>query len=165
MAAPDVERAAELADAQSRTTHRALLAHEACRLFANLLVEAMTGGSKEDVLRPRSADGVLAEVAAGTWRSKSRDEIVSSGYVLSTLEASLWCVGTTDTFEQAVLLAANLGDDADTVAAVTGQLAGALYGRAAIPERWLAKLAWRDRIEELGRQLLSLGNDRQARLQ
>lgn len=162
VAAPDLARAADLAEAQSRTTHGATLAHEACGLFATLLVEAMTGRSKEDVLRPRSVEGALAAVAAGSWRTKSRDEISSSGYVLDTLEVSLWCVDHTETFADAVCLAANLGDDADTVAAVTGQLAGALYGRRAIPEGWLRKLAWRERIETIGEQLLSIGRKRAA---
>lgn len=158
VAAPEVDRAALLADEQSRTTHRAELAHEACRLFAVMLVEAMTGASKEHVLRVRVIEGPLASLAAGSWRGKPREEIVSSGYVLATLEASLWCVGETETFADAVLLAANLGDDADTVAAVTGQLAGALYGRAAIPAAWLDRLAWRDRIEALAVKLQTAGS-------
>lgn len=157
IAAPDIDHAVHLADRQSRTTHRAELAHDACQLFASMLVEAISGAGKHDVLRPRKAEGLLGPVAAGSWRRKSRDEIVSSGYVLATLEASLWCVDRTDSFAEAVLLAANLGDDADTVAAVTGQLAGALYGRAAIPAEWLDRLAWRDHIETLARKLLTLG--------
>ena len=61
----------------------------------------------------------------------------------------------TESFEDAVVLAVNLADDADTVGAVTGQIAGALYGASAIPERWLKPLAWRERIEQLGRDLLA----------
>ena len=68
--------------------------------------------------------------------------------------------GPHGTFAEAVLLAANLGDDADTVAAVTGQLAGALYGRSGIPAHWLERLAWRDRIEALAEQLIGLGGRR-----
>ena len=93
------------------------------------------------MLRPRPFNGALKAIAAGSWRRKDRTAISSSGYVVSTLEASLWCVGRTRTFAEAVLLAANLGDDADTVAAVTGQLAGALYGRSGIPAHWLDRLA------------------------
>ncbi len=63
----------------------------------------------------------------------------------------------TDTFGDAILLAANLADDADTVAAITGQLAGALYGASAIPARWRAKLAWHDEIESLAQRLLARG--------
>jgi ADP-ribosyl-[dinitrogen reductase] hydrolase len=64
-------------------------------------------------------------------------------------------VTNSDSFEQAVLLAANLGDDADTVAAITGQLAGALYGASGIPEHWRERLAWRDEIEDLASRLLN----------
>ena len=53
-----------------------------------------------------------------------------------------------------MLLAANLADDADTVAAVTGQLAGALYGLSGIPERWLERVAWKDRLLEAAQMLL-----------
>ena len=79
----------------------------------------------------------------------------SSGYVAHSLEAALWCVGRTATFSEAVLLAANLGDDADTTAAITGQLAGALYGVSGIPVRWLDRLAWRDRMQQVGSALLA----------
>jgi ADP-ribosyl-[dinitrogen reductase] hydrolase len=66
---------------------------------------------------------LIAVVAAGSWRGKPRKAIRSSGYVVHTLEAALWCVDRTANFCEAVLLAANLGDDADTVAAVTRNLA------------------------------------------
>lgn len=69
--------------------------------------------------------------------------------MIHTLEAAYWSVGTTQTFEDVLILTVNLGEDADTVGAVTGQLAGALYGASAIPERWLRPLAWRERIVDL----------------
>ncbi len=68
---------------------------------------------------------------------------------------TLWCVSTTDSFEEALILAVNLGHDADTVGAVTGQIAGAFYGASAIPARWLAPLAWRERIEHLADRLVA----------
>ena len=88
----------------------------------------------------------MQDVAAASWRTRSRAEIRSSGYAIHTLEAALWAVDQTDSFEAAVVLAVNLGDDADTVGAVTGQLAGALYGFSGIPPRWLQPLAWRQKI-------------------
>jgi len=69
--------------------------------------------------------------------------------VVDSLEAALWCFHHTDSFEDAVLTAANLGDDADTTAAVCGQLAGAYYGIGGIPARWLQKLAARSMIEQM----------------
>lgn len=134
---------------QSRTTHGAREAVEACVLFAEILAEAIAGAPRSVVLRPREIDGLSAEVAAiaaGRWRGKQRSEIGSTGYVLHSLEAALWAVGSTADFESAVLKAANLGLDADSTAAITGQLAGALYGLGGIPERWLAQLAQRDLI-------------------
>ena len=150
----DEAGAARLARDQSRTTHGAPQAVESCEAFAIMLREAVLGAGK-DALRPRPWPGhkAVADVAAGGWRGKQRSEISSSGYVIHTLEAALWCVDRSETFEDAVTLAVNLGDDADTVGAVTGQLAGAIWGAKAIPERWLAPLAWRERIEELADKL------------
>ena len=151
----DGAAAVEAARLQSRTTHGAAQAVEACALFAELLVEAIGGASKETVLRARDwpGDAEIAKVAARSWRTKDRDAISSSGYVLHTLEAALWCVDRTKSVEEALILAANLADDADTVAAVTGQLAGALWGMSGVPAAWLAKLAWRDKFESLATEL------------
>ena len=77
----------------------------------------------------------------------SRRLIKSSGYVVDTLEAAIWCLLTTGSYKDAVLKAVNLGDDTDTVGAVTGALAGALYGFNAIPASWLDALLKRDFIE------------------
>ena len=76
------------------------------------------------------------------------DDIKSTGYVVDTLEAALWCVLTTNNYRDCVLKAVNLGDDTDTVAAVAGGLAGALYGYDAIPKEWLDTLKRRDYIEK-----------------
>lgn len=80
---------------------------------------------------------------------------------MHTLEAALWCVAQHEDFQSAILAAANLADDADSVAAVTGQLAGAVWGASAIPPRWLARLAWHDRIQSLADDLYrhGLSND------
>ena len=72
---------------------------------------------------------------------------------MDSLEAALWCFTHTDSFREAILKAANLGDDADTTGAICGQIAGAYYGVEGIPEAWLEKLAMRERIEELAEGL------------
>ncbi len=77
------------------------------------------------------------------------EEIKSTGYVVDTLEAAIWCLLTTDSYEACVLKAVNLGDDTDTVAAITGGLAGALYGYDAIPPTWRDTLIKREYIEEI----------------
>ena len=78
-----------------------------------------------------------------------RDDISSSGYVVSTLEAAIWCLLTTKNYSECVLKAVNLGDDTDTVGAVAGGLAGALYGMETIPEKWLTTLKRKDYIEDM----------------
>jgi ADP-ribosyl-[dinitrogen reductase] hydrolase len=81
------------------------------------------------------------------------DRIKSSGYVLDTLEASIWCLLTTDSYKDAVLKAVNLGSDTDTTGAVTGGLAGLLYRHRSIPGNWLSQLARRQDIEDLASRM------------
>jgi ADP-ribosyl-[dinitrogen reductase] hydrolase len=134
---------------QSRTTHGAAEAIDACVLFADVLADAIAGKPRSVVLAPREGvyAGKIADIAAGKWRSKSRPQIRGSGYVAEALEAALWCVARTADYRSAVLLAANLREDADTTAAITGQLAGAIYGSSGIPISWKEQVAWRARIE------------------
>ncbi|QIL89517.1 hypothetical protein GNX18_06920 [Microbulbifer sp. SH-1] len=94
---------------------------------------------------PNAWDGNSLEPAvinaAKYGHLKTRDQIRSSGYVIDTLEAAIWAFHNTNTFEEGAILAANLGGDADTVAAVYGQLAGAYYGEYNINPGWIRKLA------------------------
>jgi len=147
----------EIARAQSRLTHAAEECLTACEAYARLTARAILGESREAVLAPQPFDAPpkIARIMAGGWNGKARGQISSSGYVVDSLEAALWCIGDTDNFADAVLLAANLADDADTVAAITGQLAGALYGASAIPAHWRERLAWHDEIAALALRLLS----------
>ena len=80
-------------------------------------------------------------------------EIRSSGYVIDTLEAAVWCLLTTDSYSEAVLRAVNLGQDTDTTAAVTGGLAGLLYGYDGIPAEWIRQIARKDDIANLAERL------------
>ena len=150
------------ARAQSVTTHAAPAAMDACAFFAGLLVDAINGMDKEELLRPANVEGAegFQAVSAGSWRSKGRDEIQSTGYVIHTLEAALWSVAAAESFDEAVLTAANLGDDADTVAAVTGQMAGALWGASSIPQRWKDRLAWNETINEKASALFDRGRSK-----
>ncbi|WP_413666341.1 ADP-ribosylglycohydrolase family protein [Mucilaginibacter sp. Mucisp86] len=81
------------------------------------------------------------------------NEIQSTGYVLHTLEAAVWCLLTTSNYSEAVLKAVNLGLDTDTTAAVTGGLAGLLYGFESIPEHWMLMIARKNDIDELAGRL------------
>ena len=96
--------------------------------------------------------GELAEftrIFSGELLSLRESEIRSSGYVIDTLEASIWCFCNTNSYEEAVLRAVNLGEDTDTTATVAGGLAGVAYGPDAIPSKWLAQLARRIDLEAL----------------
>lgn len=136
----------------TRTTHAAEEALDASRLFATQLRHALNGEDKHIILvghRARVSAPAIVEIARGDVASWEAGGIRGTGYVVDCLRAALWCFATTDSFGDAVLKAANLGDDADTTAAVCGQLAGAYYGVQAIPERWRERIVLRGRIEEL----------------
>jgi ADP-ribosyl-[dinitrogen reductase] hydrolase len=153
---PDL--ALQLSAEQSRTTHQAPECLDACRLLAEILIRALQGKNKNDVLAPShqglSLSPGLRSIAKGDYKNKSIDQIRGSGYVVASLEAALWCFHVTDNFKDCILLAANLGDDADTTAAISGQVAGAHYGETGIPAQWLKKLTMNDEIGELAEQLV-----------
>ena len=154
---PDRDRIRAFSANSSRTTHAAPEAVECCQLFAELTGNALQGAAKADLLRlPATAfrEAKVAAIARGDYIDKPESAIRGSGYCVASLEAALWCFHHTDSFEAAILKAANLGDDADTTAAIVGQLAGAFYGVQTIPERWLAKLYLREDIEACADQLL-----------
>lgn len=155
--APDKKQARTYAVRSSRTTHGAKECLDACALFAGMLVSALAGRSKESILFDASVAGIVSEkilaIARGSYRDKTAQHIRGNGYVVDSLEAALWCFWTTDDFSEAILAAANLGDDADTTAAICGQIAGAYYGQSAIPIPWLDKLHRRDEIIALAERL------------
>ncbi len=159
--AHDLEQAEWLSAKSSRTTHGAQEAVDACRLFGVMLARALRGETKESVLF-ESVSGLhvdqplapaIAKIGVGTYRDKQMRDIRGTGYVVQSLEAALWCFYTTDTYRDAILRAVNLGDDADTTAAICGQIAGASYGMGGIPDDWLHKLAKRDFIERIAEEL------------
>jgi ADP-ribosyl-[dinitrogen reductase] hydrolase len=144
----------------ARTTHGVRECIDACRLMGDVLWLALSGASKDRVLTDHTKkllkEPRVQAVARGAWRRKAQAEIRSSGYVVDCLEAALWAFGTTDSFEAAVLRAANLGDDAGATAAVCGQVAGAHYGVRGVPAGWLGALAMRRRIERMADSLLAM---------
>ena len=152
------ERAIAMSAAQSTTTHQAPECLVACRLLAEVLVRALQGRPKDEMLAPSLQtllmSSALQSVARGDYKAKAENQIKGSGYVVQSLEAALWCFSRTDSFAAGVLLAANLGDDADTTAAVAGQLAGAFYGESGIPAPWLNKLTMARDIGQWAEQLV-----------
>ena len=146
----------DVAARQSRTTHAVPEAVDACVAYAEVLADAIAGAKRSEVLRNREEAfaGKITPIMAGSWRGKARDDMRASGYVAHSLEASLWSVARSGDHRGAVLLAANLGEDADTTGAIAGQLAGALYGEAGIPAAWREKLAWGPRLAQAAASLL-----------
>jgi ADP-ribosyl-[dinitrogen reductase] hydrolase len=156
---PDIDQAEQYAAESSRTTHGAVECLDASRLFARLLVRALRGESKEQLLTADAATfsgaATIEAIAQGAYRRKEAEQIRGSGYVVDCLEAALWCFDRTQRFADAVLLAANLGDDADTTAAVCGQIAGAYYGEAAIPAAWRELVTMSAEIGLLAERLIA----------
>lgn len=151
--------ALEQAKASSVVTHSEPRAIEACQIMAWLLYQIFNGEKDKQQLLDRLLTAFtglspdMAEIVQGSFRTKSRAQIFGYGYVVKSLEAALWCFAHSDDFEQGALLAANLGDDADTTAEIYGQLAGAFYGYEQLPSHWLDKLFMADKIEKVAQQL------------
>ena len=150
---PDSAAAIRYSAESSRTTHGTPECIDACRLLAGIICRALSGLAKEGVLfgeaESFSGEPKITMIARGNYRNKPVTEIHGTGYVVQSLEAALWCFAQTDNFEAAILKAANLGDDADTTAAICGQVAGAFYGESGIPQKWLDKLVMREEISML----------------
>lgn len=150
----------------SLPTHASPPCVSACVYLTLVLSGLMQGCPREQVLDPewepmwRAGTMHLfhpevAEVARGSFRQKQPPQIKGSGYVVETLEAALWAFHNAADFRRAVLLAVNLGDDADTTGAVCGQLAGAHWGETGIPQKWRDGLACKDILEPTLERLLA----------
>ena len=164
------ETAVEAAGESSRTTYALPVYVDACRYLGGLIVGALDGTCKDDLLgalyapvpglwADRPLEPSIAAVASGSFRGKRASEVRGTGYVVDSLEAALWAFDTGSSFREGCLLAANLGADADTTAAIYGQLAGAHFGiggERGIPVGWIERLARRELIEDLADGLLEL---------
>jgi ADP-ribosylglycohydrolase len=165
--AADPAAAVHYCGESSQTTHSTRESVDACRYFGALLIGALGGRSKGELLSD-SFDPVgglwstlplvpaIAEVAAGSFKRREPPEVCGSGFVVRSLEAALWAFHRSTSFREGALLAVNLGDDADTTGAIYGQLAGAFYGEHAIPVGWLRALAKRELITSLAERLFAM---------
>ncbi|WP_419873243.1 ADP-ribosylglycohydrolase family protein [Candidatus Pristimantibacillus sp. PTI5] len=146
----------------SAITHAHQISIMACAIYLELAIHLIDGLDPETSMRNmrETAAELFMEghpahkkcferVLEGDLSLLKQEEVQSSGYVVHTLEASIWSLLTTGSFAEAVLRSVNLGEDTDTTGAVTGGLAGIYYGLDAIPENWLQQLARREEIEEL----------------
>ncbi len=160
----------------SSLTHRHVRSVMACFIYLEYSLQLYNGKNKNDALKemqrivksffensnmPRSEIERfhrILSIKVGDYdvqplESLLESEIFSSGYVLNTLEASIWCILKTDNYKDAVLKAVNLGSDTDTTAAVAGGLAGIYYGLENIPEKWINTLARINDIKDLADRL------------
>lgn len=158
----------------SQVTHPYPTNTEACQIYTQLVILALspTTSSKAnlaqalinypftcDVLRERFAK-YTADLASFALVPEA--EIQSSGYVVATLEAALWSFFTTSGFREGALKAVNLGDDADTVGAVYGGLAGAFYGVEDVPVEWMDGLMRKDLVDEVVEGVVRLVQESEA---
>lgn len=163
--------AMKLGRASSEVTHPHQRCQDACALYSGLVFRALRGASKEDLaqalkeyLTDKKIDSAIRARLkryedADAFSDKPRDQISSSGYVLDSLEAALWAFFTTPTFEKGAIEVVNLGNDADTVGAIYGGLAGAFYGiDQCIPERWLSAMKEIDLVEGVVAKLYEISN-------
>jgi ADP-ribosylglycohydrolase len=168
--AADPELAVRMSAESSRTTHGAVTCLDACRYYGGLIIGAVNGVSKEELLAPRYAPvpglwereplcAEIDEVAAGSFKNREPPAIIGSGYVVKALEAALWAFSRSTNFKEGALHAVNLGYDADTTGAIYGQLAGAHYGADGIPESWRACLAQGELIWTFAGQLYDIGQE------
>jgi ADP-ribosylglycohydrolase len=166
--ARDPLQANEKAGESSRTTHGAVAAVDACRYLGALIVGALNGTPKGELLADHYSPvpgswsqkplvREIDEIASGSFKHREPPEIQGTGYVVKSLEAALWAFYKSKSFEGGCLLAVNLGgDDADTTGAVYGQLAGALYGFEGIPATWRITIACNRMIESFTGRLFEI---------
>lgn len=154
-----IEEKISIVPKTSALTHAHERSKIGCGIYSFVLWELLTNPTKEGVYEGLSKAreyyhgqpelNRYSRIFKKTFIITKREEIYSSGYIVDTLEAALWCLLTTDNYSECVLKAVNLGDDTDTVGAVAGGLAGALYGMKSIPENWINTLKRKDYIEDM----------------
>ena len=149
-------KAIEYAALSSQVTHPYPTNAEACKMYTMLIAAMFDNLSKSDLASMvagwqfedqdlQSRFGKYRDL--GSWQEVGAEQISSSGYVVHSLEASLWAFFTTAAFEEGALKVVNLGDDADTVGAIYGGIAGAFYGVESVPQTWLEGLVAKSMVD------------------
>ncbi|KHD06397.1 hypothetical protein PN36_24680 [Candidatus Thiomargarita nelsonii] len=155
---PDKEKIIHFSGESSKTTHGMPESIYASRLFGKMLFEALSGKDKESILfnnEPElDAPDNIKEIALGTYADKQENEIESTFFAGKCLEAALWCFLHSENYKDAVLKAVNLGGDADSTAAVCGQIAGAYYGVKDIPSLWIQSIVKSELILNMAERFL-----------
>lgn len=158
----DLEECIQFAGESSRTTHGSAECIDSCKLFASLLYHAYASTEKAEIFTRNTykpATDKVSGISEARFLDNSYSQLTGSGYVIESLESALWCFMNSNSFEECVLMAANIGNDADTTAAIAGQIAGAFYGLENIPSHWVDKLAMKDEILEIASKLSNAGKN------
>ncbi|HHW31103.1 MAG TPA: ADP-ribosyl-[dinitrogen reductase] hydrolase [Clostridiaceae bacterium] len=152
----DIEKMLEITTSQSLLTHYDQKATDACQ-FYNLLAYHYLNYEKSKIAAIIEYIEQYPEYKQVFHLSKK--ELMPTGYVVDTLICALWCFINTSSFEDAVCEAANLGGDTDTIAAITGGLAGVFYGHEAIPAGWKEKILVRERLYSIAEKIIEVKNE------
>lgn len=155
----NIEEALFYAGESSRTTHGADECIDSCKAFTSIILEVFSGKNKEEAIvncNYQATTQKVRNICQGDFLKKSYEQITGSGYVIESLESALWCFFHSKSFADAILLAANIGNDADTTAAICGQISGAYYGLSGIPEHWKSKLVMYSEIQGMASNLASI---------
>ena len=157
----DPQHAEVIARRQSATTHGSQECLDGCALLSRVLCSGISGSGVRSICTDDvSWSQSIRNIGLGSWRGKPEPEISSTGYVVHTLEAAFWAFEQSTCFEEAIITAVNLGHDSDTIGAVVGQIAGAVWGLSGIPAKWVERLYDTQRIQDLGRTLFDTGIQR-----
>jgi ADP-ribosyl-[dinitrogen reductase] hydrolase len=163
----DIKEAIKISGESSRTTHQSQLSIDGCKYMGAIIAGAVSSITKEELLSVEFTQIMqkltgeiwadeINEVASGSFKRLDPPEIIGNGYVVKSIEAALWAFYKTENFKDGLLLAVNLGNDADTTGAVYGQIAGAYYGVEDIPEEWREKIALKEKIEDYSLRLFEM---------
>ena len=150
----------EIINNLSSLTHAHEISKLGCKIFCDYVKELLKGKTKEEAydnikkidytkLYDEKTIEKYNRILKNDIKSYSETEIFSSGYIVNTLEASLWCTLNSNSYKDSVIKAVNLGNDTDTVGAITGGINGTIYKTKDIPENWLLKLKKKEYLEEL----------------
>ena len=144
----------------SKSTHDNPICIDSCRLYGSMIVKAVKGNDKKSILNYDNSlwntnplERSINDIALGSFKEKDRSEIKGTLNISESIEAALWVFDKSSSFAEGALMAVNLGDDADTTAAIFGQLGGAFYGYESIPNDWKLDLIDRGLVEYLAQSL------------
>ncbi len=161
----DFHRGAYKMVLENKITHRLSICHESCLFYVRMARSLAEGRSKDEALKDaclylsmgwRISDQaneqckkIFSRLFSVRFSMLPKESVASSGYVIETLESAIWCFMNGENYESCVLKAVNLGVDTDTIAALTGGLAGIYYGFLSIPLDWKNSIYKKDKLDEL----------------